>query len=86
MSRMVQNGFLTDALKMHRGCRQGDSLSSYVYIICAEMLSMLVRNNKGIKCITIDGTKYLISQYADDTTFILNESTKSLNNTIRVLN
>ena len=35
---------------------------------CIEILSilLLVRNNKGI---TIDGTEYLISLYADDTTY-----------------
>ena len=41
-----------------------------MFIICAEILSILDRNNNNIKDITIDGTEYQISQYADDTTFI----------------
>ena len=48
------------------------------------MLSMLVRNNTSIKGINIDGTEYLTSQYADKTTFILDGSSESLNNTTSV--
>ena len=44
-----------------------------------------MRNNKGIKCINIDGIEYLISQYADDTTFFFDASSESLNNTMQVL-
>ena len=49
------------------------------------MFSVLLRTNKCIKVITIDGTNYIKSQYADDTTFIVEASSESLNNTITVL-
>ena len=84
VSRVLQNGYLSD-IKLQRGCRQGDPLASYIFIICAKILSILVRNNNNIKSITIDGTEYQISQYADDTTFILDGSAQSLENTMTVL-
>ena len=52
---------------------------------CAKMFSVFFRTNKCIKVITIDGTNYLKSQYADDTTFIVEASSQSLNSTLRLL-
>ena len=46
--------------------------------------SFLVRNGNDIKGITIDGIEYLIYQYADDTSFMLDGSPKSLNNTLLI--
>ena len=70
-SCVIQNG-------LERGCRQGDPLSPYIFIICAEILAILVQNANDIK-------EYLISQYADDTSFMLDGSPKSLNNTLLIL-
>ena len=56
-----------------------------IFILCPDILSILLKNNKGIKGITIDSLEYLISQYADDTTFIFYGSSESLNNAMRVL-
>ena len=86
LSRVLQNGYLSNNIKLQGGCRQGDPISPYIFIICAELLSILVRNNNNIKGITIDGTEYQISQYADDTTFILDESPQSLENTMKQTN
>ena len=85
MSAVIQNGYLSESFYLERGCRQGDPLSPYIFILCAEILSILVRNSKHIKGITIDGEQYLISQYADDTTFILDGSPRSLANTLEIL-
>jgi hypothetical protein len=45
-----------------------------------------LKNNQKIKGIQIDGTGYLLSQYADDTLIILDGSEKSLRETIKELN
>ena len=54
-----------------RGVRQGCPLSPYLFILCVEILASAVRNNDRIKGICISETEYNISQYADDTTLIL---------------
>ena len=84
-SRIMQNGFLSESFKLERGCRQGDPLSPYIFIICAEVLAILIRNSKEIKGINIEGEEYVVSQYADDTTFILDGSPESLDSTLRIL-
>ena len=81
----MQNCYLSESFKLERECRQGDPLSPYIFIICAEILSILVLNNSNIKGITIDGEEYLISQYADDTTFTVNGSSESLYSTMTLL-
>ena len=70
-SAVTQNCHLSDFFEIQRGCRQGDPLSPYIFLLCAEILGILIRNNDKVKGITIDDSEYLISQYADDTSLIL---------------
>ena len=64
---ILQNGSLSEFFNIGRGCRQGDPISPYIFILCAEILGKMIRNDQDIKGITINGNEYKLSQYADDT-------------------
>ena len=84
-SSVIQCGFLSESFTVTRGCRQGDPLSPYIFLLCAEILSRLFKSNKDIKGIRIADTVYTLSQFADDTTVLLDGSEKSLNETLNTL-
>ena len=66
---------------LKRGCRQGDPISPYIFILCAEVLGQMIRNNNNIKGIFINEKEFKISQYADDTQLLIDGSEKSLRET-----
>lgn len=84
-SAVIQGGHLSNFFKIGRGCRQGDPLSPYIFIICAEFLSNKIRKNRRIKGIIVNNTELKISQFADDTSLILDGSEESLHQTLEEL-
>ena len=42
--RIIVNEWLSDAIPLSRGVRQGDSLSPLLYILCVETLTCKIRN------------------------------------------
>ena len=73
-SCVLNNGFSSPYFNIHRGVRQGDPLSPYLFVLCAEILAILIRNDKNIKGLTIANEEIKISQFADDTTLFLRNS------------
>lgn len=69
-----------------RGCRQGDPIASYIFILCAEILAIRLRNNNDITGIDINNCPILVSQYADDTSLMLDGSEISLRESINEIN
>ena len=45
-SKIERNGFFSDHISLSRGCHQGDPISPYVFVLCAEILSHVVREKK----------------------------------------
>ena len=75
-SCVLVNGSLSEWFYIERGCRQGGPLSPYLFILCAEILAVLIRNNNNMSGVNIGGVEFLISQYVDDTTLTLDGSEK----------
>ena len=84
-SCVLNNGWSTHFFKPQRGVRQGCPLSPYLFIFCVEILAERIRNNKDFKGIFVHGNEIKISQYADDTTLILDGTKKSLTSSLQVL-
>ena len=70
-SYVVVNGKVSSSFYVKRGCRQGDPISPYLFILCVEILACKIREDKDIKGLNISDTEYKISQFADDTSFTL---------------
>ena len=75
----------SDIICLSRGCRQGDPISPYIFVLCAEILSHVIRENPNIVGIEMYGVENKLSQYANDTTMFINAEKESLKNVIRVL-
>ena len=76
---------MSNFFNLKRGCRQGDPISPYIFILCAEILGKMIRNNKDIKGIQINNKEFILSQYADDTQLLLDISENSLKGALRTL-
>ena len=70
----MNNGFATPPFEGQRGVRQGDPLSSCLFINVLEILSMSIRSNKNIQGIMVDGEEMKLENFADNLTpFLLND-------------
>ena len=52
---------------LEKGVRQGDSVSAYLFVLCFEVLFLLVKANHKIRSLNIFQYTYLYTAYADDT-------------------
>lgn len=84
-SAVILSGHLSSFFNIERGCRQGDPLSPYLFVICAEFLATKMRKNDKIKGLNMGNIEFKISQYADDTSAILDGTETSLNQTLEEL-
>ena len=82
---MHVNGQYSQWFDVKRGTRQGDPLSPYLFLICAELLASVIRQNKNKHGINILDEEILLSQFADDTTFFLDGTRESFSSCMYVL-
>ena len=74
-SSVVNGGFMTNYFEITRGVRQGCPLSPSLFILAVELLALKIRQNKNCEGIYLPNNQEVkISQFADDTTIITNNS------------
>ena len=84
-SKILQNGYLSEEITLGRGCRQGDPISPYLFILAADVLAEAIRNNTNIKGITIHNKEHKLSTYADDTTLFTQYNEHSIKSCMETL-
>ena len=77
-SYIVQNGHISKKVLLHRGCRQGDPVSPYIFVLAAEIMATAIREDKQIEGIEVYKDEQKISLYADDTTLYLSAKESNL--------
>ena len=84
------SGNISKRFPVKRGCRQGDPISGYLFILCIEVLSIALKSNVGIKAYKLaNALKHLLDQYADELTLYLERSevhSENIENVKEVLN
>ena len=76
-STIIVNGSPTAWFKIERGCRQGDPISPYIFLLCGEILAHMIRQNKKIKGYSLFDIEIKINQFADDTSLFTDGSQES---------
>ena len=78
-SRTMINGHLGPQIYLHRGIRQGDPSSGYLFNIAAEILTGIINHSSKLNGINVSPLKQVrISQCADDTILFLDGSHASI--------
>jgi exonuclease III len=84
-SSVTVNGMTSRQFNVRRGCRQGDPISPYLFILCAEVLACKIREDEEIKGIKISDVEFKITQFADDTSLLQNGDKRSYDKLFTIL-
>ena len=84
-STISVNGQISNWFKISRGCRQGDPISPYLFILCVEIMSLMIKKNDRIKGIVINNIESKITQSADDSELVLDGNRESFEETFSTL-
>ena len=82
---IIQCGYLSDPINIGRGCRQGDPIAPYLFILCSFFLTIMIDQNTSIKGIKFNNKEIKIIQFADDTSIFLDGSECSLQTTLNII-
>ena len=75
ISSIINNGFLSNLIQLQTGLKRRCPVSLPLYVIQGEVTTININSNQNIKGIKIQNhnTEITISQYADDSNFLLTE-------------
>ena len=72
-------------MNIARGCRQGDPIASYLFIICIEILAHKLRTEKKVQGFQMGQVSHKLELFADDCSIFLQPKSENLRNTMKVL-
>ena len=81
---ILQVGILSEFFPIERGCKQGDPIAPYLFLLCAQVLYEMIQSNTMVKGIKIGQEEIKISQFADDTTIFMDGSESSLQQILNI--
>ena len=64
--KVQNNGYFSDPFPIEKGVHQGGCCSSVYFLVIAEILAIMLRNNEEIQGITVRDFRHLLNQFADD--------------------
>lgn len=67
------------------GCRQGDPISPCPFLLCAEIMGIVIKNNTLIKRIVVNDNEFKLLQYADDMVLTLDSTQHSLKSALSLV-
>ena len=79
------NNNISDYFPLHRGCRQGCSLSPYLFDLAVEPLAIALRAEEGITGISRGGKVHKVALYADDLLLYISNPTVSIPKLLLIL-
>ena len=85
-SKILQNGHLSEIIQLRRGCRQGNPISPYLFVLAVEPLGETFRKHIKLRGISVHGREHRISQFADDTTLFMKYNESNLRECMSILN
>ena len=84
---LLNGGSGTEFFDCGRGARQGDPISSFLFILCIELLCIRLRNDNNVIGVEFSNLlSMLCSIFADDIVVFLRYSEENLRNTLGVFN
>jgi len=84
-SCMLYNGHVSSYFEVNKGARQGDPISPFLFNLCVSVLAAALQYHPNIKGLSINDTEYLLTQFADDITLILDGTENTMRNVFDIL-
>ena len=79
-------GNISERFDILRGCRQGDPLAPYLFIMAIEFLAHRLRNDTNIKGFEYaNNLVHVLDIYADDMTVYIHPTSSNLKNVLRII-